>query len=210
MIELLLCDDHPVVRAGLRALFLGEDDMTVVGEASTPEDAVALAERLEPDLVLMDLQFRTSTNMNGVDGTRHLRQLPMPPAVLVLTNYDTDSDILATVEAGAGGYLLKDAPPEHLLTAVRKAAAGASALAPEIVQRLSARHNHRGQHLSQREIKVLNRVAHGMTNAQISDDLHLSEATVKSHLVHVYTKLDVTSRTAAVAAAREQGLIRAL
>lgn len=208
MIRLVLADDHPVVRAGLRALFATEADIEVVGEAATPEEAVSLGTRLAPDVVLMDLQFGADARGDGTTATRALRLLDAPPSVLVLTNYDTDADILGAVEAGASGYLLKDAPPAELVAGVRAAAAGETALAPAVSARLDERRGEQGSRPSAREIEVLTLVAAGRTNAQIARELFLSEATVKSHLVHVFTKLGVSSRTAAVAAATEAGLLR--
>jgi DNA-binding NarL/FixJ family response regulator len=208
MIRLLLADDHPVVRAGLRALFSAESDMEVVAEAATADDAVRACAGIDVDLVLMDLQFGSGESVQGVDATRMLRAAERPPHVLILTNYDTDADILGAVEAGASGYLLKDAPPEELIAAVRAAAAGESALAPEIVDRLSSRARTTEQGLSLREAEVLGLVAQGKSNRDIGRELFLSEATVKSHLVHIFTKLEVSSRTAAVAKARATGAIR--
>lgn len=206
MIRIVLADDHPVVRAGLRAMLSGDPDLDMIGEAATPDDAVALATDLTPDVVLMDLQF--GTDQTGADATRRIRALPNPPAVLVLTNYDTDSDILGAVEAGASGYLLKDAPPEELIAAIHAAASGETALAPAIAGRLLARMRSPQPSLSARETEVLRLVADGATNNEIATKLHISDATVKSHLVHIYTKLDVSSRTAAVATARDTGLLR--
>lgn len=206
MIRIGLADDHPVVRAGLRAMLSGEPDLDMIGEAVTPDDAVALATDLTPDVVLMDLQF--GTDQTGADATRRIRALPNPPAVLVLTNYDTDSDILDAVEAGASGYLLKDAPPAELIAAIHAAASGETALAPAIAGRLLARMRSPQPSLSARETEVLRLVADGATNNEIAAQLHISDATVKSHLVHIYTKLDVPSRTAAVATARDTGLLR--
>lgn len=206
MIRILIADDHPVVRAGIRALLDGEDDLQVVGEAPTADDAVALAAATTPDLVLMDLQF--ADGPRGVEATRRIRALPSPPHVLVLTNYDTDTDILSAIEAGASGYLLKDAPPDELVAAVRAAAAGESALAPVIASRLMARMRSPQVTLSARELEVLELVAQGAGNAEIARRLHIADATVKSHLVHVFTKLGVASRTAAVSAARSQGMLR--
>jgi len=206
MIRVLIADDHPVVRAGLRALLTGADDVTVVGEAATPDEAVALAERLAPELVLMDLQFGEADT--GADATRRIRSLDAAPYVLVLTNYDTDGDILGAVEAGASGYLLKDAPPHELVAAVRAAARGESALAPAIAGRLLARMRAPQVSLSAREIEVLQLVAEGASNGEIAARLHVTDATVKSHLVHVFSKLGVGSRTAAVAEARGLGILR--
>ncbi|KQS10162.1 response regulator transcription factor [Curtobacterium sp. MCLR17_007] len=206
MIRVVIADDHPVVRAGLRALLDTAADITVVGEAAAPERAVALAAALAPELVLMDLQFGQS--QTGADATRAIRALDAPPYVLVLTNYDTDGDILGAVEAGASGYLLKDAPPDELLAAVRAAAAGESALAPVIASRLMERVRSPRVSLSARELEVLRLVASGASNGDVAASLHITDATVKTHLVHVFSKLGVSSRTAAVSAARSLGLLR--
>lgn len=210
-IRLLLADDHPVVRAGLRALFAAEADMEVVAEAATAAEAVAACSRIRVDVVLMDLQFGqagTAGALQGVEATRKLRAGDPAPHVLILTNYDTDADILSAVEAGASGYLLKDAPPEELVAAVRAAAAGESALAPSVADRLTRRARTSDPALSLRETEVLALVAAGRSNRDIGRELFLSEATVKSHLVHIFTKLGVGSRTSAVAKARELGAIR--
>jgi DNA-binding NarL/FixJ family response regulator len=207
VIRLLLSDDHPVVRAGMRALLEAEDDLHVVGEAASAEEAVQLAATPGIDLVLMDLQFPGV--LQGVDATRRIRSSPGAPRVLVLTNYDTDADILGAIEAGASGYLLKDAPPGELVSAIRAAAAGESALAPAVASRLDESQRAGDQRLTVREAEVLALVAAGRTNREIGQALFLSEATVKSHLVHIFTKLGVGSRTAAVARARELGAIRA-
>ncbi|SDZ56334.1 response regulator transcription factor [Herbiconiux ginsengi] len=208
MIRLVIADDHPIVRAGLTALFSLEDDFEVVAEAGTPDEAVALAERENPDVVLMDLQFGSQQEATGADATRRIRALEAPPYVLVLTNYDSDADILSAVEAGASGYLLKDAPPHELIAAVRAAAAGESALAPVIASRLLNRMRAPKISLSGREIQVLELVAAGRSNTEVAEELFVSETTVKSHLAHIFSKLNVTSRTAAVSAARRQGILR--
>ncbi|HEU4807475.1 MAG TPA: response regulator transcription factor [Homoserinimonas sp.] len=206
MIRILIADDHPVVRAGLRALFSSEPDLQVVADVSTAEEAVKSAAQGDVGLVLMDLQF--GGGMQGVDATQAIRAQHPSPRVLVLTNYDTDADILGAIEAGASGYLLKDAPPHELLAAVRAASAGETALAPAVADRLSIRRQRREPELTLREIEVLQLVADGKSNRAIGRELFLSEATVKSHLVHIFTKLGVTSRTQAVARARETGSIR--
>ncbi|MFB7466098.1 response regulator [Streptomyces sp. NPDC056224] len=205
-IRLLLADDHPVVRAGLRAVLDTEPDFAVVAEAATAERAVELAAAEPVDVVLMDLQF--GAGMHGSEATALITARRGAPRVLVLTTYDTDADILAAVEAGASGYLLKDAPPEELASAVRTAAAGQSALAPAVALRLMDRMRTPAEALTKRELEVLQLVADGLSNQQISKRLFLSQATVKSHLVHVYAKLGVDSRTAAVAAAATRRLIR--
>ncbi|REC98578.1 LuxR family two component transcriptional regulator [Microbacterium sp. AG157] len=206
MIRVLIADDHPVVRAGVRALLDAEHDIAVIGEAATADEAVTLAESLAPELVLMDLQF--GERAAGAEATRRVRALAAPPYVLVLTNYDTDGDILGAVEAGASGYLLKDAPPHELLAGVRAAAAGQSALAPAIAGRLLARLREPRVTLSAREIEVVRLVARGASNAEVAARLHITDATVKSHLAHVFSKLGVSSRTAAVSAARSLGILR--
>ncbi|MFH9727442.1 response regulator [Streptomyces sp. NPDC017254] len=205
-IHLLLADDHPVVRAGLRAVLDTEPDFTVVAEAATAERAVELAAAGGVDVVLMDLQF--GSGMHGSEATAAITAAPGGPKVLVLTTYDTDADILAAVEAGASGYLLKDAPPEELAAAVRTAAAGQSALAPAVAHRLMDRMRTPAEALTRRELEVLQLVGEGLSNQQISKVLFLSQATVKSHLVHIFAKLGVDSRTAAVAAATARRLIR--
>ena len=215
-IRLVVADDHPIVRAGLVAVLSAEPDIVVVGQAGVAAEAVAVAAAGGVDVVLMDLMFGGS--MDGVAATRAITALAAtwsdpagqsagPPKVLVLTTFDADADILPAIEAGAAGYLLKDAPPAELAAAVRAAAVGAPALAPVVAQRLLHRVRTPDRSLSAREIEVLVLVAQGLSNAQISARLHLSQATVKSHLVHIYTKLDVDSRTAAVAAATRRGLI---
>lgn len=210
MIRMLLADDHPVVRAGLKALFSSESDIEVLAEAETAEAAVELCSEQRFDIVLMDLQFGSAGRgaMQGAAATRVIRSADGAPRVLVLTNYDTDADILGAVEAGASGYLLKDAPPTELIAAVRAAAAGESAISPAIEMLLQNRADAAGSPLTLRESEVLALVAEGRSNRDIGRALFLSEATVKSHLVHIFTKLGVSSRTAAVAAAQSSGVIR--
>ncbi|EOM74303.1 DNA-binding response regulator [Rhodococcus rhodnii] len=209
MIRLLLADDHAIVRAGLRALLEsgapGASDLTIVGEAGSAENAVSFCRDHDVDLVLMDLRF--GAGASGVDATARIRALADPPQVLVVTNYDTDADILSAIEAGAAGYLLKDTPPAELLAAVHSAAAGESVLSPAVASRLMTRVRRPRTSLSAREIEVLGLVADGLSNRAIGKQLLLSEATVKSHLVHVFGKLGVNSRTSAVAYAREHGIL---
>lgn len=206
MIRLIIADDHPVVRAGIRAMLEHEPGLFVAGEATTPDEAMELVQRESPDVVLMDLQF--GTDETGADATRRIRSLDAPPYVLVLTNYDSDGDILGAVEAGASGYLLKDAAPKELIAAIHAAASGESALAPAVASRLLSRMRTPKVSLSRREIEVLTRVADGRSNTEIAAELFVTEGTVKAHLVHIFSKLNVSSRTAAVSTARQLGIVR--
>ncbi|MEU2337694.1 response regulator transcription factor [Streptomyces sp. NPDC006654] len=205
-VRLLVADDHPVVRAGLRAVLETEPGLVVVAEAATAEDAVARAARGDIDVVLMDLQF--GREMGGAEATAAITARPGAPRVLIVTTYDSDADTLPAIEAGATGYLLKDAPPEDLAAAVRTAAAGRTTLAPAVAERLMSRLRTPGTSLTPRETEVLALVARGLSNQAVAGRLHLTEGTVKSHLARVYAKLGVDSRTAAVAAATALGLIR--
>ncbi|WCN83936.1 response regulator [Micromonospora sp. LH3U1] len=205
-IRLLLADDHPIVRAGLRAVLETEPGITVVAEAATAEEAVTRAGHGDIDVVLMDLQF--GKGMSGAQATAAITARPGAPRVLIVTTYDTDADALPAIEAGATGYLLKDAPPEDLAAAVRTAATGRTTLAPAVADRLMSRLRDPRTALTGREIEVLTLVADGLSNQAIGSRLHLTEGTVKSHLVRIYTKLGVESRTAAVATATQLGLIR--
>ena len=212
MIRVLLADDHEIVRLGLRSVLEGAEDIDVVGEVATAEAAVSAAQAGGIDVIVMDLRFGAGVEgtrvMGGAEATAQIRSaMATPPKVLVVTNYDTDADILGAIEAGAVGYLLKDAPPHELLSAVRSTAEGDSALSPIVADRLMTRVRTPRTSLTPRELEVLQLVAAGASNRQIGQDLMLSEATVKSHLVHIYDKLGVRSRTSAVAAAREQGVL---
>ena len=204
--RVLVVDDHPVVRAGLRALLAVDARVDVVGEAASGEEALVVARARRPDVVLMDLQL--GAGLDGVAATRALRADPDGPRVLILTTYDTDADIVRAVEAGAAGYLLKDTPPATLVAAVERAARGETVLAPRAAEVLVGHMRDPRPALSDREAQVLARVAAGHSNREIARELLISEATVKTHLVHVFDKLGVDSRTAAVAVAREQGLLR--
>ncbi len=204
-VRVLVVDDHPLMRAALSALFETDPTTEVVGAVGSPSEALHHVVHERPDVVLMDLQFDRA--FEGARATREIRALPNPPAVLILTNFDTDADIIEAIEAGAAGYLLKDAAPEEITGAVHAAAAGQTALAPSVATRLLTRMQQPRSALSARELEVLELVASGRSNTQIARQLHLSETTVKSHLAHIYPKLGVNSRTAAVAAARERGII---
>lgn len=205
MIRVLVVDDHPVVRAGMVAL-LGElEDVDVVGEAGNGAEALALTPRLTPDVVLMDLRMPV---MDGAEATARLREQPGAPQVLVLTTYDTDADIVRAVESGARGYLLKDTPPAVLADAIRRAALGETVLAPPVAARLAERLRAPARvELTPRELEVLKAVARGLSNAEVGRELYIGEATVKTHLLRVFAKLEVTDRTAAVTAAYRLGLI---
>ncbi|CAB0623143.1 heme-responsive two-component system response HrrA [Corynebacterium diphtheriae] len=212
MIRVLLADDHEIVRLGLRAVLESAEDIEVIGEVATAEAAIAAAQAGGIDVILMDLRFGPGVQgtklTSGADATAAIRRrMDNPPEVLVVTNYDTDADILGAIEAGALGYMLKDAPPEELLAAVRSAAEGDTALSPTVASRLMSRVRAPRNSLTPRELEVLKLVAGGSSNRDIGRRLLLSEATVKSHLVHIYDKLGVRSRTSAVAIAREQGVL---
>ncbi len=204
----MLADDHPIVRAGLRALLERHpDQVEIVAEAASGEEALAVCgDGSGIDLVLMDLRF--GDGLSGVEATRRIRSLPAAPSVLVVTNYDTDADILNAIEAGASGYLLKDSNPAELLAAVLAAARGASALSPAVASKLMSRMRHPTVSLTPREQQILEAVADGRSNRDIARLLFLSEGTVKTHLTNVFGKLGVRSRTAAVAAARARGVLR--
>ncbi|MFD8773531.1 response regulator [Streptomyces sp. NPDC056728] len=208
LISLLIVDDHPVVRDGLRGMFESAGDFTVLGEASNGVEAVELTARLDPDVVLMDLRMPDG---NGVDAIKELTRRGARSRVLVLTTYDTDSDTLPAIEAGATGYLLKDAPREELFTAVRAAADGRTVLSPAVASRLVTAVRTpaapAGEPLSAREREVLALVAKGTSNKEIARVLFISEATVKTHLTHVYGKLGVKDRAAAVAVAYDRKIL---
>ena len=205
-ITLLIADDHPVVRDGLRGMFESAPDFTVLGEAASGEEAVERTAALDPDVVLMDLRMPGG---GGVAAIAH--RTGARARVLVLTTYDTDTDTLPAIEAGATGYLLKDAPRDELFTAVRAAAEGRTVLSPAVASRLvsavRAPRNERNEPLSAREREVLALVARGTSNREIARELFISEATVKTHLTHLYAKLGVNDRAAAVATAYERGIL---
>lgn len=205
MIRVLVVDDHPVVRAGMVALLGEMPDVEVVGEAGNGAEALALVPRLGPDVVLMDLRMPV---MDGAESTARLRAEPGAPEVLVLTTYDTDADIVRAVESGARGYLLKDTAPAVLADAIRRAALGETVLAPPVAARLAERLRAPVRaDLTPRELEVLQAVARGLSNAEVGRELFIGEATVKTHLLRIFTKLEVTDRTAAVTAAYRLGLL---
>lgn len=206
-IRVLLVDDHPVVRAGLRALLEGQRDLVVVDEAASAVDAESRVRRLGPDVVLMDLDLGAGDG--GAAATRRLRALPTPPRVLVLTAFATEADVLAALDAGAQGYLLKDAPAEELFRAVRAVARGETALGTEVAAILVRRVSSPEPALTEREVQLLGLLADGLSNKEMARRLLVSEATVKSHLAHVYAKLGVGTRAGAVATAIERRIIRA-
>lgn len=210
-LRLLIVDDHPVVRTGLRGMFESDAGFVVVGEAADGAAGADLAAELRPDVVLMDLQMAP---VDGVEGIRRIRSRAGASPVLVLTTYDSDVQILRAIEAGASGYLLKDAPRETLFEAVRSTAAGGSPLAPTVAARLLGRLSPRtgagargGETLTVRELEVIRLVARGASNREIARDLRISEATVKTHLLKIFEKLGVADRTSAVTTAMERGLI---
>ena len=205
-VRVLVVDDHPVVRAGLVGLLSGETDFVVVGEAGDGAEAATLAARLEPDVVLMDLRM---PELDGAGATAQIVTARPATRVVVLTTFETDADILRAVEAGATGYLLKDAPRAELVAAVRAAARGETVLAPTVARRLLSEVRHGGGRLTPREVEVLATVARGLSNAQVGAELFISEATVKTHLLRIFAKLEVDDRTRAVTVAIERGILPA-
>ncbi|MFE1575094.1 response regulator [Streptomyces fradiae] len=207
-VTLLIVDDHPVVRDGLRGMFTSAPGFEVLGEAAGGTEGVELALRLDPDVVLMDLRMPAGS---GVEAIAELARRGSRARVLVLTTYDTDSDTIPAIEAGATGYLLKDAPREELLAGVRAAAEGRTVLSPAVASRLVSAVRRPAapadRALSAREREVLELVARGTSNRGIARELFISEATVKTHLTHLYAKLAVRDRAAAVAAAYERGIL---
>ncbi len=204
-IRVMIVDDHPVVRNGLSGMFAGEREFEVVGEAADGSEAVRRAPALGPDVILMDLRM---PDMDGVRAIAALTAAGVPARVLVLTTYDTDSDVLAAIEAGATGYLLKDTPPNELFKAVRAAARGETVLSPTVATRVVGQMRAPNQEpISQRELEVLELIAQGASNRSAAARLFISEATVKTHLMHIYDKLGVNDRAAAVAEAFNRGLL---
>lgn len=205
-IRIIIADDHPVVRDGLTGMLESQPDFEVVGQAADGEAVLRLAGQRRPDLVLMDLRMPV---MDGVTATRELKRRQPGVQILVLTTYDSDADILPAIEAGATGYLLKDTSREELYRAIRAAAGGEPVFTPSVARRLIRRmRSPAEEQLSSRELEVLGLVAGGASNSDIAGQLHISQATVKSHLIHIFEKLGVSDRTAAVTVALQRGLIR--
>ncbi|MGC0330976.1 DNA-binding NarL/FixJ family response regulator [Streptomyces sp. SAI-170] len=207
MTRILVCDDHVVVRAGLLALLASAPDIEVIGEAGSGEEAIALTRKLEPDVVLMDLQL--GEGIDGVETTRRIvaSRTGDKPHVLVLTTYDTDADITRAIEAGATGYLLKAERPEELFAAIHAAAEGRTALSAPVAGRVMAQMRSPRPTLTPRERDILTHLAQGLPNREIARTLFISEATVKTHLRRIYDKLGVDTRAAAVSVAKEQRLV---
>jgi DNA-binding NarL/FixJ family response regulator len=204
-IRLVIVDDHPVVRDGLRGMLESQPDFEVVGEASNGEEAVQLASSLSPEVMLMDLRMPV---MDGVTALREIKASNPAVQVLVLTTYDSDADILLAIEAGAMGYLLKDTSREDMYAAIRATARGESVLSPGVASRLIGQMRAPAEEkLSSREVEVLQLVAEGASNREIASSLHISQATVKSHLIHIFDKLGVSDRTAAVTVALRRGIL---
>ncbi|HSF82846.1 MAG TPA: response regulator transcription factor [Anaerolineales bacterium] len=205
-IHLLIADDHPVVRDGLRGMLNSQPDFEIVGEATNGQEAVQMATANKPEVVLMDLRMPV---MDGVTAIRQIKAQQPEIQVLVLTTYDSDADILPAVEAGATGYLLKDSSREELFAAIRATAGGESMLTPAVASRLLERMRLPAEeNLSPREVEVLQLVAAGSSNSEIANQLHISQATVKSHLIHIFGKLGVSDRTAAVTVSLQRGILR--
>ncbi|HYC33766.1 MAG TPA: response regulator transcription factor [Gemmatimonadales bacterium] len=205
-IRIVIADDHPIFRAGLQGLLSAQEDFQVVGEAANGREAVSVVRHTKPDVLLVDLQM---PELDGVHAIRDIKSATPGTRILVLTTYDSDGDILRAVEAGATGYLLKDTPREELFKAIRATARGESVLSPVVASKLVGRA--RGpveKSLSARELEVLTLVARGVSNKIIGKELRISEATVKTHLLHIFAKLGVDDRTAAVTAAMEKGVLR--
>ena len=205
-LSILIADDHPVVRDGLRGMLESQADFEVVGEAEDGAQAIQLVTELKPEIVLMDLRMPV---VDGVTAIREIKGSQAESQILVLTTYDSDADILPAIEAGATGYLLKDSSREELYGAIRATARGETVLAPTVAARLVGRMRAPAEEkLSSRELEVLQLVAEGASNKEIASSLHISQATVKSHLIHIFGKLGVSDRTAAVTVALQRGIMR--
>jgi DNA-binding NarL/FixJ family response regulator len=205
VIQVLLVDDHAIVRTGISGMLAGVPGIEIVGEAANGLEALNAVRTLAPDVVLMDLRMPV---MDGPETIQAMRQQGLSPGILVLTTYDSDADILRAIEAGANGYLLKDTSQGELVQAIEATARGSSWLAPNIAATVMRQmQGQTADKLSDRELEVLRRVAKGKSNKEIASEMHISQATVKTHLIHIYRKLEVNDRTAAVTVALERGII---
>jgi len=202
----MLVDDHLVVRAGLRALLDSQPDIEVIGETDSGEQAVDMAVELGPRLVMMDLAL--GAGIDGVEAIRRIRSACPTLPVLVFTTYDTDADVVRAIDAGAIGYLLKDSAPQEIFAAIRGAVAGQSVLSPPVASRLLQQMRRPDEALTAREAELLTLLAEGLTNKELGKRLFISEATVKTHLAHIYAKLGVDTRAAAVSVALRRDGIR--
>lgn len=205
MISVVLVDDHPVVRAGLKAVLETDPELTVLGEAGNGEEALTVVENLQPDVVLCDL--RLGDGIDGIETTKQLQGLDPKPKVLMLTTYDREAEIIGALEAGAAGYLLKDTPPEEIIAGVKSAARGEMVLSAELTAKVFEGMRSARPKLTGRESEVLRLLVSGASNKEIAADLFVTEATVKSHLVHIFTKLGVDSRAKAISVATTSGLV---
>ncbi|MBI2846206.1 MAG: response regulator transcription factor [Chloroflexi bacterium] len=210
-LKVLIGDDHQVVREGLRMILGLRDDIQVVGEASDGHEVIALAEALRPDVILMDLRM---SSMNGVEATKHIKDLYPEMGVIVLTGFGNDEYVFQSLEAGADGFLLKDASPEELTEAIRRVAQGESMVTPSILRRVLDRVYQSPQHpeelvehLTKRELEILAALAQGMRNAEIAQELHITERTVKTHLSHIFAKIQARGRVEAILYALREGLV---
>lgn len=210
-VRILIADDHPIVREGLATVLSQEDDIKVVGQASNGSEAVSKAKELHPDIILMDLQM---PEMDGVEAMQRIKEEAPDIGIIILTTYDTDDYIFRGIEAGARAYLLKDSPPEEVLKAIRAVHKGESLIQPRVASRLLDRFSQlsrapaREEDLSQREIEVLQLIAKGAANKEIASQLFIGESTVKTHIIHIFNKLEVKDRTEAVTEAVRKGIIR--
>lgn len=204
-VSVILIDDHPVVRSGLRAVLEATGRIAVMGEAATGEQGVELARQVQPDVVLCDL--RLGSGIDGIEATKQLRALDAAPAVLILTTFDRDAELIGAIEAGAAGYLLKDVAPETIVDGIERAAEGGLFLPDELAVRVLSGMRQPRPKLTERELEVLRHAATGATNRELARALFVSEATVKSHLSHIFSKLGVESRSRAIRVASDAGLI---
>ena len=204
-ITVLLVDDHLVVRSGLRALLGTQPDLHVIAEAASGEEAMDRVQERSPDVVVMDLAM--GAGMDGIEAIRKIRERNRSQAILVFTTYDSDADIVRAVDAGAMGYLLKDAAPEEIFSAIRGAVQGKSVMSPPVASRLFQQLRNPEEILTPREAELLSLLTEGLSNRELGRRLFISEATVKTHLAHISAKLGVETRAAAIATAiRREGM----